>query len=154
MGLDMYLDKKIYISEFRNNANLIDPILKMVGATDESGNYKHISVIVPAIYWWKANSIHKWFVDNVQDGKDDCGEYEVDISQLEELLELVEKQLKEKRKKKPKIFLAPTDGFFFGNTKIDEWYWGDLERTATELKREIENARVKSNWYFTYHSSW
>ena len=24
--------------------------------------------------WRKANAIHKWFVDNVQDGVDDCGD--------------------------------------------------------------------------------
>jgi hypothetical protein len=38
-------------------------------------------------YWRKANQIHKWFVDNVQDGKDDCGTYYVRPSQLEALRE-------------------------------------------------------------------
>jgi hypothetical protein len=42
-------------------------------------------------YWRKANAIHKWFVDNVQDGKDDCGTYPVEESKLKELLEVCKK---------------------------------------------------------------
>ena len=37
------------------------------------------------LYWRKANAIHKWFVDNVQNGDDDCGDYEVYWEQLMEL---------------------------------------------------------------------
>ena len=40
------------------------------------------------IYWRKANAIHKWFVENVQEGVDDCGEYEVTVEQLTELRDL------------------------------------------------------------------
>ena len=36
-------------------------------------------------YWRKANAIHKWFVDNVQNGVDDCGEYKVTKEQLIQL---------------------------------------------------------------------
>lgn len=38
-------------------------------------------------YWRKANQIHKWFVENVQDGEDDCKEYYVSREQLEKLRE-------------------------------------------------------------------
>lgn len=48
-------------------------------------------------YWRKANAIHKWFVDNVQDGEDDCGYYEVNKEQLEELLNIC-KLIKDKCK--------------------------------------------------------
>ena len=43
-------------------------------------------------YWRKANQIHKWFVDNVQDGVDDCGEYKVT---KEQLIETVTKEYNE-----------------------------------------------------------
>lgn len=37
-------------------------------------------------YWRKANHIHKWFVDHVQHGEDDCGHYRVSKQQLSDLL--------------------------------------------------------------------
>ena len=40
-------------------------------------------------YWRKANAIHKWFVDNVQKGKDDCKEYRVTRRNLLDLCDLV-----------------------------------------------------------------
>lgn len=42
-------------------------------------------------YWRKANAIHKWFVDNVQDGIDDCRQSVVTREQLNELLEVCKK---------------------------------------------------------------
>lgn len=45
-------------------------------------------------YWRKANAIHNWFVNNVQNGKDDCGTYPVHRNRLEELLQLCTKVLK------------------------------------------------------------
>jgi hypothetical protein len=45
-------------------------------------------------YWRKANQIHSWFVDNVQDGVDDC-EYHHEVTKeiLEQLLEICKKVL-------------------------------------------------------------
>ena len=42
-------------------------------------------------YWRKANAIHKWFVDNVQDGIDDCRQSVVTREQLNELLSVCKK---------------------------------------------------------------
>lgn len=36
----------------------------------------------------KLNVIHKWFVDNIQEGEDDCKEYYVDKNRLRELYEI------------------------------------------------------------------
>ena len=36
--------------------------------------------------WRKANAIHKWFVDHVQDGEDDCGRYPVSVDKLKDCL--------------------------------------------------------------------
>ena len=45
-------------------------------------------------YWRKANQIHKWFVDHVQNGVDDCGEYKVTEEQIDELRELCKELVK------------------------------------------------------------
>ena len=42
-------------------------------------------------YFRKHNQIHKWFVDNVQDGVDDCGRYVVTVQQIETLRDICEK---------------------------------------------------------------
>ena len=47
---------------------------------------ERISNIIEEVgYWRKANAIHNWFVQNVQDGKDECQESYVDSSKLQEL---------------------------------------------------------------------
>lgn len=38
-------------------------------------------------YWRKANAIHNFFVENVQDGNDDCSDYDVPKSAIEDLAE-------------------------------------------------------------------
>lgn len=153
MGLDMYLDKELYVSEYNQQQGLVPELYRLVGITDNSGNYKHATIQFPAIYWRKSNQIHNWFVKNVQNGVDNCGDYYVDVAQLQELLALVEESLKTK-----KALLEPVGGFFFGSTDVDEYYWGDLKRTRKELKRELkfydDRMKLKENWNFKYHSSW
>lgn len=39
-------------------------------------------------YFRKHNNIHKWFVNNIQNGVDDCGRYEVSLSKIKELKKL------------------------------------------------------------------
>lgn len=43
------------------------------------------------MYWCKANHIHGWFVNNVQDGLDDCKTYYVDEEVLRVLLSTCDK---------------------------------------------------------------
>lgn len=42
------------------------------------------------MYWRKANHIHSWFVENVQDGDDDCGTYYISTEALKKLLSVCE----------------------------------------------------------------
>ena len=46
-----------------------------------------------AAYWRKANQIHRWFVENVQDGIDECQESDVSLGQLIELRDACKKVL-------------------------------------------------------------
>ena len=134
------------------------------------------------MYWRKANQIHNWFVQNVQDGKDDCGLYEVSKEKLKELLELCLIVLRESRLIDGKVFagrqikngdmvdiyeegkciedpslakelLPTTDGFFFGGTAYDEWYYKDLENTV-EILMKVLNETDFENEMIVYQSSW
>lgn len=53
---------------------------------DDEKQYGHLGLWDGVAYWRKANAIHNWFVENVQNGVDDCGVYEVTKEDLEELL--------------------------------------------------------------------
>lgn len=103
--------------------------------------------------WRKANAIHNWFVQNVQKGVDDCGDYEVSEEELRRLLKDVEAVLKDKSKA-PEI-LPTTDGFFFGDTDYDEYYFDDLKYTAKGIKNVLRiKAKNDSFVSFEYGSSW
>ncbi len=88
MGLDMHLTAKKYVSAWEHNGEeaglLFKKLLKaanisfdMVDQGSPSGNLEfHIG------YWRKANAIHNWFVQHVQDGKDECQLAYVSIEDL------------------------------------------------------------------------
>lgn len=51
-----------------------------------------ISVVEEEVmYWRKANHIHNWFVENVQDGIDDCATHYVSPDDLKALLDACER---------------------------------------------------------------
>jgi hypothetical protein len=143
MGLDMYLNAKRYI--WYNEDDLADTVANVF---PEIKGRRVKEVIVEAMYWRKANAIHKWFVDNVQNGVDECEEHYVSREQLTELRDLVLEVLATRDASK----LPPQAGFFFGNTDITEWYWKDLEYTVEELNKVLED--FSDRWEFNYRSSW
>ena len=83
-------------------------------------------------YWRKANQIHNWFVENVQNGNDDGGTYEVSGKKLKKLVDLCKEVLQSPEKAEE---LLPTrEGFFFGSTDYDKYYFEDLRDTIEKLK--------------------
>lgn len=58
---------------------------KRYGVWDKEHKYGFDTIFEDVGYWRKANAIHAWFVDNVQDGKDDCEPHEVSKEQLMKL---------------------------------------------------------------------
>lgn len=61
---------------------------------DVEHKYPHKRIYEQVAYWRKANAIHKWFVDNVQDGQDDCCYHrEVTEKDLKELIGICEEIL-------------------------------------------------------------
>ena len=148
MGLDMYLNAKKYLFSYPEDgtdAQTAKAIAEQMGLPDV--RVKQIEA--EAMYWRKANAIHQWFVDNVQGGTDDCGEYEASREQLQELLDLITEVIDSKDASK----LPPASGFFFGSTKVDDWYWTDLQETKDRLTVLLEGDQFKG-WDFSYHSSW
>jgi hypothetical protein len=145
MGLDMYLNAKRYLWNVEDE--LVD---KISSAFPELGGKRIKEIKAEAIYWRKSNAIHKWFVDNVQGGEDDCGDYEVSREQLMELLATIETVLNDRSQASE--MLPPQTGFFFGSNNIDQWYWEDLESTKEQLEKLL--AQEMPGWWFEYHSSW
>ncbi len=125
--------------------------------------YNHMTYVFPIITWRKANAIHKFFVDEVQDGNDNCERHYVSRGDLEELLNRIKLILAVKtpvaREMKAEELL-PTDveGCFFGSKEYDDWYFQDLKRTKTTLEKVFEyeeNAEAgKCFDSFYYQSSW
>lgn len=190
MGLDMYLKETVHLAHYEGLRELNDTyaaefesaekVLEALGMpipTIEGS----IDVSVTVMYWRKANAIHQWFVNNVQGGEDDCGTYEVDVLQLEELRDLCAEVIKgsvlvpgvvsvgqtatDKGWKdilepgetvaNPELaeaLLPTTSGFFFGGTQYDQYYIEDLKETVKGLNQVLEN-KLDRSW-FEYQSSW
>ncbi|RLB83158.1 MAG: hypothetical protein DRH15_05655, partial [Deltaproteobacteria bacterium] len=62
-----------------------------------SDNLDYIKVVIEVGYWRKANAIHRWFVENVQDGNDDCERYYVPREKLKELKDLCQEVIKKSK---------------------------------------------------------
>lgn len=147
MGLDMYLTAKRYIYTFGDDDKALRDVLEQLKVNDMT--IKELSY--EAGYWRKANQIHKWFVDNVQGGNDNCGEYLVTTEELERLLELVNEVLQNKDKADE---LLPThDGFFFGSNLYDESYFDDLINTKAIIENVLSIVELRK-YDIYYSSSW
>lgn len=180
----MYLNKKYYVAKWPNAEpkDSYQITIRKGGKFTSIPTSKINYIVTKEIYWRKANAVHQWFVDNVQDGNDDCGRYYVSREQLQELLDICTKILNaselvdgdvnngysiENGKRTDHIIkgkvikdssvaqenLPTQSGFFFGGTDYDEWYYRDIEHTKKELERVLAN---KDDDYgeFEYHSSW
>jgi hypothetical protein len=146
MGLDMYLNAKRFL--WHSEDDLATNIKNNFPDLPEHMRIKEVTI--EAMYWRKANAIHKWFVDKVQDGEDNCREFEVSLEQLEELLEVIDAVLD--HPERAGELLPPQEGFFFGGTDMDDWYWQDLKRTQSELQELF--TRDWRSWDFYYRASW
>jgi hypothetical protein len=147
MGLDMYLNAERYLwSHDDGDKQLSENIGQLVGLPAD-GRIKTITV--EAGYWRKANQIHRWFVENVQDGEDNCQEAGVSREKLTELRELCQQAID--KPEHAHMILPTREGFFFGGKDYDQWYFDDLKETI----EVIDNAlAMPEQWDFNYRSSW
>lgn len=154
MGLDMYLTKEVYVGAIYKHRNV-------KGVIDITANGEKIDIPFDKVEticlrqasWRKANQIHRWFVENVQDGNDDGKPYYVSGEKLLELVSLCEEVLEDKNKnknenKKAKELLPTQEGFFFGDTDYNEYYYEDLRNTIEQLKDvdELGDYEYQASW--------
>lgn len=103
------------------------------------------------MYWRKANAVHRWFVEWVQGGADDCDMYRVHSEALAGLVDAAERVTVDHALAED--LLPSQGGFFFGSTEYDEWYFADIEETARTLK-QVMPSLAGAGVEFYYRSSW
>jgi hypothetical protein len=152
MGLDMYLDKETYVKNwgFQKLEEKYTVTVEKGGKVLKDIDSTKVKYIVEEVgYWRKANAIHNWFVQNIQDGVDNCQRSYVSREELQRLLKLVERVIENNSLASE---LLPTQsGFFFGGTEYDEWYFKDLEDTK-KILTEALSYPPDSDFY--YYASW
>jgi hypothetical protein len=161
MGLDMYLTKKTYVQRWDHQTPEETYNVEVTQGGEPVNHIQpnRVSYVEEQIgYWRKANAIHKWFVDNVQAGNDNCSTYFVDIPDLMNLLEVC-KEVKNNPEKAEEL-LPPQSGFFFGDVSIDEYYFQDIDKTIEIIERALSEQVTGKNgktFYpssFYYRASW
>jgi hypothetical protein len=147
----MYLTKKTFVGAEYEHRNVKGTVEITVDGEPLPITFNRISEITEnVVYWRKANAIHKWFVDNCQDGIDECQDTYVEKESLEELLDLC-KQVKKDNKLAPTL-LPATSGSFFGGTDYDEWYFDAINHTIKAISALLAEDISQASIY--YHSSW
>lgn len=161
MGLDMYLSARKYVRR-KDLDTMRDTheFISLVTSTNtaylvESEGFSGATVEIPVGYWRKANWIHNWFVNNVQQGNDDCKDYHVPHEKMVELQEVILKVLANPDMARAK--LAGVDGFFFGDSNIynedgtlNDYYKETLQYTLERLNQLVNEKDID----FWYTSSW
>jgi hypothetical protein len=173
MGLDQYLEVRKYISKYDHSdfdyrtdtwpppisKQYVNLLSTAPAGVDKYADFGGAYITYPVAKWRKANAIHGWFVVNVQDGEDNCGTYYVSREQLADLAEACEEILKvpagHKREDAADLVnLLPTQGFFFGSNKMDEYYDQDLKYTIEMVNHALSVIPDDFEYSFYYSSSW
>ena len=152
MGLDMHLSKRTYVQ----NWDYMEPeeryTITVAGPSAAHIRPERITYIEEEVmYWRKANAIHNWFVQNCQNGVDECQETYIPRDQIEALLITLRNIVSDPSLAKD--LLPPTSGFFFGSTELDDWYWDNVKRTIPVLEQLLED-RNAHNFSVHYRAGW
>lgn len=182
MGLDMYLYKKTYVKNWEHTAPEYRHkiVVRKDGKIRKDIKPERISYIIEQVgYWRKFNALHGWLVQNCANGEDNCQEIYVSKKMMDELLNILlkVKSLMDNSEKKTltakdwndkdyeyevyecedevRKLLSPTEGFFFGDSNIDEYYKEQVEYTIDLMKNLLKE--IKQDDYFStifYQASW
>ena len=151
MGLDMYLRLR-HSTGYGKSFETFDNAY--------GSDWKCTTKIYDVIEWRKANAIHKWFVDHVQGGKDDCGRYPVTVENLHKLradcMAAID-YYTDGDIEGASVYMPTTSGFFFGCTDYDSYYADDLRTTiqvCSKLIKTIESPDRRDFLSVEYESSW
>lgn len=140
MGLDMYLRR-----------------FQRVDTSPRTEEHEEVG------YWRKANAIHRWFVENVQGGEDDCDYHrEVTSDDLIALRDICSDVIETIHAEDGSLIadcvyasdhLPTQGGFFFGPTEYEEDYIDGLKQTIAICNRVLETTDFNRQMIF-YVSSW
>lgn len=165
MGLDMYLyavpkvEKMNFIEVLTADANLtrlkkedreLYQKLKPLNTKCKEFGQSYPSLVVEMAYWRKANQIHSWFVENVQNGQDDCMPYEVSRDQILHLYNCCQEVLVCHNGNE---VLPTKPGFYFGSIEYDRFYYMDVEQTKN-ITADILELYDFNTYHLIYNSSW
>ncbi len=149
MGLDMYLSANRYLGDWEPKLTATRAAVKE--ALDFDNGDQFVEVKADVLYWRKINSVHQWFVENVQGGTDDCRGYDVSREQLRELSALCKKVANNPDQA---AYVLPTaSGCFFGPTDYDDDYFDGVKYVARDIDDLLNDDRF-AGWDFSYQSSW
>ena len=154
MGLDMYLTKKIWIKNYlgTKEEDLIKVTITKNGEPMKGINSGKIQEVLEEVaYWRKFNALHIWFVNNIQNSVDDCGEYHLSKQNVVKLLSTL-KQVDTDNSKAEEL-LPAVGGFFFGGTHYDGWYFENVKRSIEIFEEVLQNIEIPNSYYY-YSSSW
>lgn len=186
MGLDMYAHRRVYVKQWEHQKPEERYTVHIdLGGKPVAGfkSERISSVEEEVMYWRKANHIHAWFVDNVQQFDDDCGTYEVEWDKLQDLVDVCRKVKRASKlvdgiiangevmengvwvalREPGKVIEDPTkatellptrEGFFFGHYAYDEDYLDDLIKTHDWANRMINDHLNGVPGDIYYSSSW
>lgn len=92
MGLDMFLSKRLFVGAH-------NPFNEVEGSIDITQNGKKLPINLNKVTyieefvmcWRKANAIHRWFGENVQNEKNDCGTYVFKSEKIKQFLQVVKR---------------------------------------------------------------
>ena len=155
MGLDMYLHAELHLSGYSfeedHEREKYKSVVNAIEATAIADlNSPTANITVTAMYWRKVNAVHNWFVENVPEGEDNCERVWVSRDQLKALRDLCVEVVKDNDKAEE--LLPTTEGFFFGGTDYDSYYFDSLKDTASRLTILLNT--TPEGWEFYYRSSW
>lgn len=140
----------IHLSELEEEkGKLYDKIKVYIKHFEELG-FSWRSLRTEVAVWRKANQIHHWFVENVQNGNDDMCSYEVSKENLQELYNSCVNVMK---RKTPHNELPTRTGPFFGSTSYDNYYYWEVDRTKTILENLLKNFNFETH-YMVYCADW
>ena len=104
-------------------------------------------------YFRKVNFLIPFF-----DYEDDCSYVEIDKEQVEKLVKTCDlvlkckpqegKNLTKKAKDEVRTLLPTTDGFFFGSTDYDDWYFEDVKYVKDTFSELLKTFNWEENALF------
>lgn len=150
MGLDMYLEARLYISpHLEATAALSKAVAEALGyclkderPNADSGVFEVNGVSISIGYWRKCYLMHNWFVNNVQEGHDDCRPAFVSESALETLAEKLDR-VNDNPASTGEMFVSEDNEVFDPD---DVMYSIRTVQYARQLQRR--------GWDIYYQSSW